>query len=227
MTAPSSLDELPAPAEETLTRILDLLALPEGLKRKRLRADLWAHARAYGFSRWVFSKLPTVHEDALRARGLSEDITDLRHGLCKLHAQFQLPLQFALSQRTKRPGAWKQLDADLAVLEELLASLGAIQWARKQPDRVLRNAVGGLMLLIENATGNRARGRKRDSDRNVDPVLVNVEAQAIGLLFKDIDPELRTTSLVNVIEKIRSGARGKPLDEFEHQLFLGRPIIPH
>ena len=116
------------------------------------------------------------------------------------------------------------LQADLGKLQGLAEQVGHAKFSNKQRDEVLRNSIGGLMLLLEKLTGKRATVRKRDSDLDLPPELNSAEARTIGRLLRVTEPDLEDTTIVNVITAIRRNAGNGPLNEFEHQLFLGGQV---
>lgn len=79
------------------------------------------------------------------------------------------------------------------------------------------------MLLIEHYTDNRASVQQRSADFETSPKLSSPEAQAIGILLRNGQPDLRDTTLVNVITAIRREGDGYK-EKYMYQLILGGKI---
>ena len=91
-----------------------------------------------------------------------------------------------------------QLEAELAHRAQIGSNFATSSPAKKPKNLVLKNAVGGLMLLLEKLTGKRATIRNLTDDTA--PTLSSPEA------------------------RINRECRNKPLSDYEHQILLGGTI---
>lgn len=157
---------------------------------------------------------------------IRDGIDGLTERFDRLGPVVKLGLEEAFRQKSEPDRTWDGLLKDMAQLREIADRFGSAKFVRKQRDEILKQAVGGLMLLLEMLTGNRAFGRRANSVTGSPPELVNAEARAIASLLRVTEPRLPDTTIVNVIRAIRSKAGDGPLAEFEHQLLLGAPAYP-
>lgn len=220
-------DDLPVAPDDLLDEAIALMNLTGAPDEERVRFLLKEHGLAFARCRWFRDSTPSVHEDAKRMRAIADAINVVLKGLDQLSPAISLPMAMAFSDREGAFSSLKQLQNDLVELEDVTRKFGGSKFARKQKDEVLINAVGGLMLLIETRTGNRARVSARRSYYAEPPKLSSPEAKVIGMLLRVADPDLLDTTLVNVISSIQRDFGDKYKFKFSHQLFLGAPIVPH
>lgn len=211
------------PSSEILDDVLQSLGLADHIDKKKIKGQLRAHANAFSMHRAIEGKLPTIHQDTARMRGVAKDIEALRKKIDGLHPLIYGGLGFSYSEHNTRVTSLKDLERDLDTLKSIAENFGAAKFATKQPDDVLRNAVGGLMLLIEAYTGKRASVQKRSSDYGTPPELSSPEAKAIGTLLRVGQSDLLDTTLVNVISAVRrEGDNYK--EKYAFQLILGAAV---
>lgn len=221
---PRSLDELPKPDEHLLETVIIDLGLAHRSDVSTIKRLLSAHASAFAMGLFLQSRYPTVHEDAKRMatiRDAADRILELLESANPLNATV---IAAAMADRADEPGKLDQARKNIELLRDVSARFAGIPFARKQRNQMLEHAVGGLMLLFEKLTGNRATVQERQSDRGIPPRLSSPEAAAIGMLLRVAQPRLQTTTLVNTINRIRREAGNGPLDRFEHQLLLGGTV---
>lgn len=156
--------EINEPSREALEGVVQTLGLAKHTEKEQIKHHLRAHANAFSMHRSLVPEFPTIHEDAARMRKIAKDCAALRQKIGDLHPLIYGGLGMSYSEHNIRETRLKELEDDLDMLKSIAEKFGDAKFARKQPDDVLRNAVGGLMLLIESYTGNRASVQKRSSD---------------------------------------------------------------
>ncbi len=216
---------LQLPSEDLIAEVLDDLHVTGAAKRAHLGRLLLAHARAYSFNRALKSKWANPHDVRAQMQMTAADLEAVLGRLERLPPELKVMISLAYAERAEgQPANWNQLLAGMQLAQSLTQALSTMKPPNKLPNRVLKNAVGGLMLLLEEVTGNRAKARRRGEGR--EPELVSVEAQVIGKLLRSVT-RLDTTTLVNIIDAICQAHRSQPLSTYSHQLFLGGTITPH
>lgn len=222
-----AVDDLPLVSDGAVEEALDLLNVQSSRARAQLAHHLRAHANSFAFARHLETLYPTVHENRTAMGALAEQVAAVRKGLDGLNPIYLGVLQIRFEELTGQSRAWDSFASELKALHSLLLGAGSAKLAKKRSDTNLRNAVGGLMLLLENATGNRARGRARDPITKREPEFANAEAMAIGKLLQAVDKRLQVTTLVTTINNIRRKHKGEPLKTYAHQLMVAGRIVPH
>ena len=223
----SDVPKLSEPSDDLLVQIVDDLGFTDPEKRKLAKHHLSAHANSFALGRYLQRVYPTVHQDAATFREISDALKVVADKMQALNPMMSAAIAEAWRQR--RVGddgklSFGELQAELGELQMLAEQVGRAKFSNKQRDEVLRNAIGGLMLLLEKLTGKRTTVRKRDSDLGLPPELSSPEARTIGRLLRVTEPDLEDTTIVNVITAIRRKVGNGPLDEFEHQLVLGGQV---
>gem|GEM_PF-6824332 len=215
------------PSDDLLGQVVDDLGITDPRKQKLAKHHLSAHANSFALGRYIQRLYPTVHEDAASVREISDALKAVAVKMQALNPMMSAAIAEAWRQQKVdddgiRP--FGELQVDLGKLQMLAEQVGRAKFSNKQRDEVLRNAIGGLMLLLEKLTGKRATVRRRDSDLGLPPELSSPEARTIGRLLRVTEPDLEDTTIVNVITAIRRKVGNGPLDEFEHQLLLGGQV---
>lgn len=223
---PDWFSSLPTPPASLIEEVLDDLNIRGSKRRASIGRLLWEHARAYSLSKSLEATWQSPHRVRADMAAAAVALDSVLGQLERLPPEFKVALAMAYSERTEgQAGGWKQLLAGMRIAQSLTQGLSTTKPPKKAPNRVLRNSVGGLMLLLEKLTGNRAKVRPRGEDR--EPELLSAEAQVIGKLLRSVDPTLQTTTLVNTIHGICRASRGKSLAAYSHQLLLGGTVTPH
>lgn len=128
----------------------------------------------------------------------------------KLHPYADIMIAAKLSRPSNpRPS---QADVETAALEVAKTAKAV----RGRPnDLILEHHVHGLMVLIEETSGEAARAQ-RDKNSDYNPHMSNEGGHMIELFFRHLDPAVTTTSLVNIMrEAKRSGViEGKRFTDF-------------
>lgn len=223
----SDAPKLSEPSDDLLVQIVDDLGITDPEKRKLAKHQLSAHAKSFALGRYVQGVYPTVHQDAATFREISDALKVVADKIQALNPMMSVAIAEAWRQQRGADNSIRsfgELQADLGKLQILAEQVGRAKFSNKQRDEVLRNSIGGQMLLLEKLTGKRATVRKRDSDLELPPELNSPEARTIGRLLRVTEPDLEDTTIVNVITAIRRNAGNGPLNEFEHQLFLGGQV---
>lgn len=217
---------LRVPPPSVIEEALDELRIRAGERREVAGKSLFAHAQAYSASRYLEAVWNSPHRVRADMEAAAAELEGVLNRLERLPPEFDLPFRTAFSEQAA-PGwvNWEQLLAGMGLLKSLTDKLGNLSPPKRPADRTLKNSVGGLMLLLERLTGNRATVRARRDGH--EPELVSVEARVIGRLLRSVDPRLQTITLVNTISSIRRASRGKSLDAYSHQLLLGGTVTPH
>ncbi|RED16656.1 hypothetical protein DFR46_1682 [Parasphingopyxis lamellibrachiae] len=223
----SPLDDLPVPCAELLDQILADLNLQNSPKAEEIKALFAAHVKSFAIGRLLQSRYPTVHEDSARARRIAKLITSLQTELEAQNPMINLAMRVSFGEKAGADKSWSDFKNQLDILKSITERFGQTKFAKKQKDEILRHSIGGLMLLLEELTGNRAQVQQRQSDRGIPPKLNSPEARAIAALLKVAQPSLQDTTIVNRIGNIRKEAGDGPLSMFAHQLFLGGVATPH
>ena len=223
---PDWFSSLRTPPASLIEEVLDDLNISGLGRRANIGRLLYEHARAYSVSRSLEATWESPHRVRADMAEAAVALDSVLSQLERLPPEFKGALAMAYSERAEGQFAdWKQLLAGMRIAQSLTQNLSTIKPPKKAPNRMLRNSVGGLMLLLENVTGNRAKVRPRGEGR--EPELLSAEAQVIGKLLRNVDPALQTTTLVNTINSICRANRGKSLAAYSHQLFLGGKVKPH
>lgn len=128
----------------------------------------------------------------------------------KLHPYADIMIAAKLSRLANRRPS--QADVETAA-RDVAKSAKAV---RGRPnDLILEHHVHGLMVLIEETSGEQARAQ-RDKNSDYNPQMSNDGGHMIELFFRHLDPAVTTTSLINIMrEAKRSGAiDGKRFTDF-------------
>lgn len=100
--------------------MLETLRLSEHPKKDIIRHHLKAHATVFSAQRSLSKKLPTIHQDAQRMRGISGLVSNLKQELDDLHPLIYMGLNMSYSEKTVQGTGLKHLEVDLDVLKKSL-----------------------------------------------------------------------------------------------------------
>lgn len=216
---------LPRPSPALLVEILDDLGILGDERRAHAGQLLRAHALSYAGSRFVADQWKSPHSVRYEMIQVAEHVKDISAVLKTLPPMCRAGLKFSFSERAGPEfPTLHQLEAGLAHLAQIGSNFATSSPAKKPKNLILKNAVGGLMLLLEKLTGNRATIRNRTDEKA--PTLSSPEARAIARLLKLGNTPLSDLTVINVIDEINRECRNKPLSDYEHQLLLGGTITP-
>ena len=216
---------LPRPSPALLVEILDDLGILGDERRAHAGQLLRAHALSYAGSRFLAAQWKSPHQVRDEMRQVAEHVEGVSAILKALPPMYQSGLKFAFSERAGPEfPTLRQLEAGLARLAQIGSNFASSSPAKKSKNLILKNAVGGLMLLLEKLTGNRATIRNRTDA--AEPTLSSPEAHAIAKLLKVGDTDLFDLTVINVIDAINRECRNKPLSDYDHQLLVGGTITP-
>lgn len=205
--------------------ILDDLDIRGDERRAHVGRLLRAHAFSYAGSRFLNSEWIPPHIVRQNLIQVGKHVDKIRAVLQTLPPMYRTGLHLSYSERAgPNFPTLHQLEAGLAHLAQIATNFVSSSPAKRPKNLILKNAVGGLMLMLEKLTGNRATIRNRTDETA--PTLSSPEARAIAKLLKVGDRDLSDLTVINVIDAINRECRNKPLSDYEHQLFSGGTITP-
>lgn len=210
------------PSDETLDKVMEELGLDTNPRSQQIKEQFRNQTNAFSWLRLVEAEYPSVHEDAARMRRVAQHCEAIVREIDELHPMIHGGLMTAYKQRSDKNHSLQNLLSEIDTLRSIASKFGHTKFAKKQRDQILRLSVGGLMLLIEIHTGNRASVRKGSADYGTPPELSSPEAKVIGTLLRHGQQDLRDTTLVNVITAIRKEG-DKYKEYYASQLLAGAP----
>ena len=222
-TANNQFADLPVPSDELLDAIMVDLGLSGSRDAEEFKAKLVWHARSFAIGRMIEAASPNTHESRDHAASAGKSLAKALQHIDALNPLVSALVAADFEGNGDRP--FMKIIGELERLQQILSRVGKARPSKKQPDRALRNAIGGLMLERELKTGRRAKVSPRRSHSGSEPSLSSPEARAIASLLRISEPKLADTTIVNQIISIRRKHRGgRQLTEFAGQILLGTSV---